>query len=178
MNTFLIHPNHRVTAKCLDIERLNRQLCECIGVAKALFLYEKTREMFNRQIPFGVIFPPVIKLWLLDEDTILLPELFSYYVILAEEWRKIKGTDHKTTETFDWNPYIRTGMRGERVRGGERPWDLEWPEEVHQSHRARLFQKDTSYYGKVFREEGLQIVESKDVIYKWKNPFILKREIE
>jgi hypothetical protein len=59
MNTFLLGPNHQQTARCLDPARLNRQIVECVHVAKALALLEIAREKYNRQIPFGVVFPPV-----------------------------------------------------------------------------------------------------------------------
>lgn len=173
MNTFLLSNDHEQTARCLDSERLNRCLCDCIGIAKLLILYDIARERFNRQIPFGIVFSPVIRLWMLDEDTILLPELQDYYLTLNREWRKLRGKDHKTTTTFNWQSLFEmNGWTMESVRMGDRPWKLEWPIAVYHSHRARLLKKDPTHYGYSLVREGLSETGGMEGHYSSANPIV------
>ena len=176
MNTFLLSNNYRQTARCLDIERLNRQIVECVHVAKALVLYETAREKFNRQIPFGVIFPPVIKLWMLDDDTLLLPELKQYFDEMCIEWRRLRGKDHRSSLTFNWDS-VMSWQAKEDLRNGVRPFTLEWPAITYSSNYRRLTQKDPTHYGNVFQREGIPPLED-GIGYPWVNPVVIRCEVE
>ena len=166
MNTFLIGNDHARTARCLDPGRLNRQLTECIQIAKCLRAYEIVKAP-NGKIPFGVQFPPVIKLWISDSGKILIPELFDYYRTLHIEWKctvSKNRTNHGSFRTFNWNAVGAFNRK---------PLTVEWDDSVYESHKAKLLSKDASFYTAVFQREAIEIPSSFDVEYTWESPVIL-----
>ena len=168
MNTFLVHEDHTVTARCLDPQRLNRQITECIEICKVLFVRDKIRLLFHdRRIPFGIVFPPVTRLWIApfrNSEITLMQELYSYYRTMCSEWQRIhKGIVHSTQDNFSWDRYLWP----KRDR-----FDLVWPLSVYQSHRTKLLIKDPSHYSEVFRREEITVDESVNS-YTWISPIIL-----
>lgn len=164
MNTFLVSNNHQVTARCLDIYRLNRQIIECIHLAKILGLYKIALEQFHK-IPFGVNFPPVIQLWLFEQDgkyQVALPELYEYFNFLCQEWEKTHLLPH--------------GMTTRKWILPERPkCQLLWPSEVIISHRNALLRKDNTHYSMVFKRERIDVVEN-NTGYVWEHPLVVERQ--
>lgn len=163
MITFLIDNDHQVTARCLDYVRLNRQLTECVQIAKLLYSYDLIRKAFStRRVPFGIIFPPVVKLWIAPNDKdVLLNELFQYYYVLHEEWKRLSGKEHNSFCSFDWA----------RFTNNNRTSVLVWPIEVIHSHRSKLMLKDPTHYGQVFARE--RILVEKTLSYVWQAPEII-----
>ena len=160
MNTFLVSGNYAQCARILDPQRLNRQLSECCTIAKLLVAYELISN--NGKLPFGVIFPPVIKLWLDSNHDPLYLELREYYNTMNDEWRRHhNGKDHGTFNSFYW----RSGP------SNKTPRKLDWPIMVYQSHRSKLLSKDYSYYFRNFTREGLEIPPV--MSYVWTFPDVI-----
>mgnify|MGYP001605832755 CR=1 FL=1 len=170
MITYLISNDYEQTARCLDQVRLSRQIVECIQVVKVLQAYNVINDLFGHKMPFGILFPPVIKLWILSESQpgmsylkdnhrTLIPELYHYFMVLCAEWERNNGKIHNCMSKFP-GQNIRLGKMGK----------LQWSEEVYSSHRARLLEKDFGHYNQVFQREGL-IVEKKRS-YVWANPVV------
>ena len=176
MNTFLVSNDHGTTARCLDHARLNRQISDCIQIARLLFVYDSVRRMFStRTIPFGITFSSVIRLWIIEERGIektLIPELREYFNALNEEWRRHNGVNHKSYDNFVWDRFISDEVSRE-IQIGKRPYKLVWPVEVLQSHRSHLMAKDYTHYYHTFSSSGVGIVES-GMIYEWKSPVIIE----
>lgn len=162
MNTFLPSDNYVTCGRTLDPQRLSRQISECVTVAKLLVAHEKIS--YNGKLPFGVKFPPVIKLWISEDCQVLLPELRQYQYILNSVWQELRGSVHGSLLHFNW-----TGVGGFR----RPPYQLTWPDSVHRSHRSRLLSKDFGYYRTSFEREGLLMTEPGDA-YSWEHPSIIK----
>jgi hypothetical protein len=161
MMTFLVSDDFKQCARILDPSRLNRQIQDCCGVASILGIYEYTLRTNRNKIPFGIIFPKVIQLWIsapssfLDEfnqlrsigsGLILWPELYNYFFCLCNEWKKIRGEEHNL-RSLNWEFLSR------------KEYVLNWPKIVQYSHRNRLLEKDYGYYSQKFRQEKLEYGE-------------------
>lgn len=173
MITFLPSGDFEQCARILDLARLNRQISESIQIGKLLYEYQRMRD--GHGIPTGITFSPVIQLWISSNissgdnfdgagmnGTVLIPELLNYCKALNEEWGKHKGKDHGSFIGFDWT----------RIGGYSRlSHSLQWPEEVHKSHRSHLLEKDYAYYLRKFSQE--QLSNCKYQKYVWRGPRII-----
>ena len=114
MQTFLPSPSYQLTAKILDTVRLNKQLVECQQILNVL--HGKTSTWSNH---------PAVTMWKGYENS-----LSVYGLAMAEEWRKRKGSGHKSIDAITdyYDGY------------GKCPWWL-GTEELHLSHQSRLVHK-------------------------------------
>jgi hypothetical protein len=162
MNTFLPSDNYLTCGRVLDPARLSAQISCCVTVAKLLNAYEKI--CFNGKLPFGVRFPPVIRLWISQDNQLLVPELRQYQYILNSVWAEIRGSTHASIMHFNWG----------NVGGFRRaPYRLSWPDSVYRSHRSKLLTKDFGYYRTSFEREQLPLEEAGEALV-WEHPTILK----
>lgn len=161
MITFIVSNDHGETAQCLDQSRLNHQLTECVQIAKILKCYDLVKQEFNK-IPFGLIFPPIIKLWTYNDrgcTKTLIPELYEYTKALNKEWKKYREVDHQSANSFDWIPYLTRA-----------PLSITWPNAVINSHRAKLLHKDPTHYSFTFERLGLPVIDDNGDNYVWRSP--------
>ena len=138
----------------LDQRRLSRQIVECNSVAVLLHTYQKIGK-----VPWGVQFHPVINLWISD-GRVLIAELWEYQKVLSKEWKRLNGRDHKASYSLNW--------RG--LFDSYTPIKLAWPEEVYESHKAKLLEKDSAYYYSALVRNGLSIPDN-ITEYSWSNPY-------
>ena len=162
MITFLLSNDYQQTARCLDLTRLSRQIVDCIHILRCLEAYNLLEEEFP-QIPMGIIFSPIVKLWSLggrdkcnDRHRTLIPELYQYFLTLNQEWIRVKGKAHLS--------YVKFAI----PKNNREPMKLQWPEEVLNSHRVKLYWKDPAYYASVYAREEIEFTNVEK--YVWENP--------
>lgn len=121
MQTFMVHENYDITAKCLDDKRLGKQRVEAYQILKALRGdYDKTGAWVNH---------PATVMWRNHQGA-----LCNYGIAMCLEWRKRGFDDTLLFQFLDSN----TGKHN-------KPWWVN-NELLHLTHRSNLIRKNSDYY--------------------------------
>ena len=163
MNTFLPSNDFEVCAKTLDPDRLSRQITEVPTIARTLLIYQIVMDHNGRQLPWGVQFPSILKLWTTEGGVALLPELKRYHQAMHREWLALGRPTHKGWTNFNWDSILPKRDASQVV----------WPESVHESHRSKLYSKDAGYYKRAFDRMGLPAAIP-GLSYSWECPTLCK----
>lgn len=156
MQTFLPSPNFIHCAEVLDPVRLRRQIQECAWIAKALANQEGNSSISSRGSH------PVLKLWRHPLTGVpFIRTLRKYQVAMHLIYKKTHT--HAAFYECSWmNSY---------------PEDppFVWPEELHESHRRALLDKNPSYYGMALASHGLT-TRGPFEGYLWSAPILVPHE--
>lgn len=158
MNTFLPSGDFKQVARTLDHVRLSRQISECVMVAKLCRSYNLLLDTHDK-LPWGISLHPVHRLWIVD-GRCSLGALFNYTETLHYEYKCRTAKDHESFAGTNWDRFLDSSDALSKK--------IEWPEIVHESHRAKLLGKDSSHYYKEFMREGLSIPG--ELEYEWLSP--------
>lgn len=141
MQTFLPCGDHQITAKILDLKRLNKQLVEGMQLLKILQGEQN-----------GWASHPVRKLWITAQGEPLVAELSHYLDVLAAEWSR----------QYSPHAWEKVSLHTEGRR-------LIWPNIVHVRMRGNLLRKDSKHYELQFVKFGLELAFPVDY-YEYLHP--------
>lgn len=146
MQTFLPYSSYRLTAKCLDRQRLGKQRIETLQILKPLARDILTYNLpphhaafLSAAIPVGYSDHPVTRLWAGYE-----PSLCRYGISMCDEWISRGYNDTTRPKLLA----ILEALKPFNPNPSCPPWTTD--PAVHMQYRRLLLHKDSAHYGKYF----------------------------